>query len=351
MRAVANPPNPWHRFDVEWLGPPPTAALEVYEECAKSIVTENKSPDVGFRFGVNPYRGCFHGCSYCYARPSHQYLDFGAGTDFERRIVAKVNAAELLRARLLRRSWRGAPIVFSGNTDCYQPLEAHYQLTRRMLEVCLEFRNPVGIITKSALVRRDAELLGTLAAQANARVYMSIPFVDGAMARAVEPHAPTPAARFDAMRVLADAGVPVGVALAPIIPGLNEDQIPAVMEQAADAGATHYFSVLLRLPRETGPVFWSRLRESFPQRVRRVENALRDCHGGRVGFFERMRGRGPRWQSIQRLIELQARRFHLSPSANAGSAHERATFRRPQPQLEFFGRAADENQNEKRAPP
>ena len=146
MRPVENPPNPWQSTEVEWLGEPPDARLTVFEETAKSILSENRSPDVGFRFSVNPYRGCFHGCVYCYARPTHQYLDFGAGTDFDTKIVVKTNAAELLRAALERKSWRGDLIAFSGNTDCYQPLEASYGLTRACLEVCREYRNPVGVI-------------------------------------------------------------------------------------------------------------------------------------------------------------------------------------------------------------
>ena len=155
-RPVSNPPNPWETLHAEWLGEPPEAELQVFEEESRSIIAENESPDVGFRFSVNPYRGCFHSCAYCYARPTHQYLGWGAGTDFDRKIVAKVNAPSLLRRELSRRSWTGETIVFSGVTDCYQPLEAVYELTRRCLEVCLDFRNPVGVVTKGALVRRDA---------------------------------------------------------------------------------------------------------------------------------------------------------------------------------------------------
>jgi len=285
---------------------------------------------------VNAYRGCFHGCSYCYARPNHQYLDFGAGTDFERRIVVKVNAPALLRAAFERRSWKGARLAFSGSTDCYQPLEANYEITRRMLEICLEYRNPVGIITKSALVRRDAALLAQLSCAADARVFVSIPFCDDAMARAVEPHAPSPRARFAAISALSDAGVRVGVGLAPIIPGLNEEQIPEILSRAVAAGARDYFTMLLRLPRETGPVFWTRLREAFPDRAGKVESALRDVGAGNPAFFARMAGRGPRWEAIADLIRTHARRLGLATSPPGPGSGAPATFRRPTPQLDLF---------------
>src|SRR5215468_12633192 len=172
MRPVSNPPNPWHTVHADYLGEPPEAELEIYEEHARSIISENDSPDVGFRFSINPYRGCFHACSYCYARPTHQYLGWGAGTDFDRKIVAKVNAPELLRREMKKPSWQGDTIVFSGVTDCYQPLEAVYGITRRCLEVCSEFRNPVGIVTKGALVRRDIDVLSRLARESEAVVYV-----------------------------------------------------------------------------------------------------------------------------------------------------------------------------------
>src|SRR5262245_46686355 len=191
-RPVSNPPNPWSSTHVEWLEEPPAAELEVFEEEAKSVLTENDSPDVGFRYGVNPYRGCFHACAYCYARPSHQYLGFGAGTDFDRRIVVKVNAPQVLARELARPSWRGELIAFSGNTDCYQPLEASYGLTRKCLEVCLERRNPVHVITKGALVRRDLDVLAQLERRAEVGVSITIPFLDETTARRIEPGAPSP---------------------------------------------------------------------------------------------------------------------------------------------------------------
>jgi len=315
MRRVENPPNPWHTQHREWLGPPPPARLEVYEESARSIVTGNESPDVGFRWSANPYRGCFFGCSYCYARPTHQYLDFGAGTDFERRIVVKVNAPGLLRRTLRKKSWAGESLALSGNTDCYQPLEASYRLTRGMLEVCREFANPVGIVTKSGLIQRDLDLLCDLAAFGLVRVHFSIAFGDDLMARAIEPYAPSPSARFEAMRTVAAAGVPVSVLVAPIIPGLNESQVTGVLERARACGATRASRILLRLPAEVKEVFLRRLKEAFPHRYAKVVHAIREMRGGalyRAGFGERHRGSGQRWDAIEELFDLTCRRLGLN---------------------------------------
>jgi DNA repair photolyase len=339
-RLVSNPPNPWTSRHVELLGPPPPAALVVYEERARSIVSENDSPDIPFRYSLNPYRGCFHACAYCYARPTHQYLGFGAGTDFERRIVAKTNAPELLRRKLSGRGWTGERLVFSGVTDCYQPLEASYELTRRCLEVCLEFRQPVGIVTKGALIRRDAELLGELARAAEASVYLSIPFADEAMARAIEPFVSPPAMRFETLALLAAAGVPVGVLVAPIIPGLNDSQVPAILERAAAAGARSAGRVLLRLPAEVRPVFEERLREALPLRANKVLSALAEQRGGRLNdprFGTRMHGTGPRWQAIEALFDTTCRKLGLDRgSAGRASEPSRSTFRRPDPQGTLF---------------
>lgn len=310
----SNPPNPWSATHVEWLGEPPPAGFEVYEEEAKSLIVENDSPDVGFRFGVNPYRGCQHGCAYCYARPSHQVLGFGAGTDFERRIVVKVNAPDVLRRELARPSWRGDELAFSGNTDCYQPLEASYALTRRCLEVCRDASNPVGVITKGVLVARDAPLLAEIERRAGARVHVSVPFLDPEVARAMEPGAASVARRLEALRTLADAGVPVGVSLAPVIPGLNDGDLPELLERARDAGATSAFMTLVRLPAEVLDVFAARLEASLPGRASKVWASLRDVRGGALDdrrFGHRMEGVGPRWKAIADLFAVQARRLGL----------------------------------------
>ena len=332
MRPRSNPPNPWSSTQVEWVGEPPPAGFSVYEERAKSLIVENDSPDVGFRFGVNPYRGCQHGCAYCYARPSHQVLGFGAGTDFERRIVVKVNAPELLRRELARPSWRGDELVFSGNTDCYQPLEASYGLTRGCLEACRDAHNPVGVVTKGVLVRRDAALLAEIDRRAGARVHVSVPFLDPRVSRAMEPGAAAPERRFEAMRALADAGVPVGLSLAPVIPGLNDGEVPELLERARDAGATSAFRTLLRLPAEVLEVFAERLQTHLPDRASKVWAAIRDVRGGGVDdarFGHRMEGVGPRWKLVADLFALHARRLGLDTGEAPAGPAPRAARRVP----------------------
>lgn len=331
QRIVSNPPNPWSSRHVEWLDEPPRAELVVYEEEAKSVLSENDSPDVGFRWSVNPYRGCQHACAYCYARPSHQYLGFGAGTDFDRRIVVKTNAPEVLERELARRSWRGETIVFSGNTDCYQPLEASYELTRRCLEVCLARANPIGMITKGALVRRDIDVLARLAQRCAAHVTVSIPFLDDDVGRKVEPGAAAPHKRFEALRALSEAGVETGIAIAPLIPALNEADVPRLLERAKECGATSAFMVLLRLPAEVLPVFRERIAEVLPERTKKIESAILDVRGGRMNdstFGRRMSGSGPRWEAVERMFEIQCARLGLN---------ERKRSKRPRPrQGELF---------------
>lgn len=337
-RPIANPPNPWASTHVEYLGAPPDAKLEVYEDDSKSIVAHNDSPDLGFRWSVNPYRGCYHGCAYCYARPGHEYLGFGAGTDFERKIVVKRNAPALLREHFERKSWTGEPVVFSGVTDCYQPLEAVYGLTRGCLEVCLEYRNPVNVISKGALIRRDAELLGRLAREASASAALSIGFCDDAMARKIEPWASPPSRRLEALAALADAGVDVGVSLAPIIPGLNDDQIPELLARAKAAGARWTFMTLLRLPGPVLPVFEQRLHEAVPLRAAKVLHAIEDMRDGKRNdprFGTRMRGQGPRWAAIEAVFEAHRRKLGFAHS-DVGSDPPRSTFRRPRAQRELF---------------
>jgi len=336
-RAVANPPNPWSSTHVEYLEEPPPAQLEVYEEHARSIIAENDSPDLSFRYSVNPYRGCFHACAYCYARPSHQVLGFGAGTDFDRRIVVKTNAPELLRATFAKKSWDGELVTFSGNTDCYQPLEASYGLTRRLLQVCVEFANPACVITKGALVERDVDVLAELSRKTHLVVWLSIPFADDAMQRAIEPFASSLTRRFHALQVLSDAGVRTGVAIAPMIPGLNDAQIPTILERARAAGAQHAFLTMVRLAAEVRPVFVERLHEALPLRAEHVLHGIRDARGGKLNesaWGKRMHGEGPRWQAIEQLFAMHHRRLGFTEVPPMGAT----TFRRPSAQGDLFDR-------------
>jgi len=290
--------------------------LEVYEDRTRSILATNDSPDVGFKYSVNPYRGCFHACAYCYARPGHEYLSFGAGTDFDRKIVVKIRAPELLRAAFAKKSWAGDAVVFSGVTDCYQPLEASYRLTRGCLEVCAEAGNPVGIITKAPLIERDLDVLQAIAANTAVRVIVSIPFWDPEKARAIEPYVATPARRVRIIRTLVDAGITVGVNVAPIIPGLNDAEIPNVLAAARDAGATSAGCVLLRLPGPVAQVFEERLRVSMPLAADKILHRIRETRGGALNdprFGVRGRGEGPYAATIRALFETTARRLGLRP--------------------------------------
>ena len=336
---IWNPPNPYLSEHRELLGEPPVAELEVYEDNSQSVLSSNDSPDIGFRWSVNPYRGCFHACAYCYARPTHEYFGFGAGTDFERRIFVKPRAPVLLEQAFRRPSWKGELVVFSGVTDCYQPLEAAWKLTRGCLEVCLKFRNPVAIITKSLLIRRDVELLADLCRQARASVCLRIAFLDETIARLIEPGTPTIRKRFETMRVLADAGIPVGIGIAPIIPGLNDSDIPGLLRQARDAGASSAFKTLLRLPGSVRPVFFHRLEAALPDRVRKIRHRILEARQGRMTdsrFGHRHHGQGPYWDAIDEAWQLWTKRFGFNRlDANAEPS---STFTKPastDSQLEF----------------
>lgn len=319
---VSNPPNPWSSTEIEYLeAPPPGIALEVFEDHSRSILAKNDSPDVGFTYSVNPYRGCFHACAYCYARPGHEYLSFGAGTDFDRKIVVKPQAAELLRAAFRKRSWRHETVVFSGVTDCYQPLEASYRLTRACLQVCVEERNPAAFITKAPLIERDLELLRELGRVAAVHVTVSVPFWDPEKARLIEPYVATPARRMRVIRALADAGISVGVNVAPIIPGLSDAEMPSVLAAAREAGATSAGYVLLRLPGSVAQVFEERLRVAMPLRVERVLHRIRETRGGRLydaRFGARGRGEGAYAEMIERLFTTTAARLGLRDHHDRG---------------------------------
>src|ERR1041384_4709448 len=339
MRHVNNPPNPWLTHSVEWIGEPPPAKIEVFEETeTRTIISRNDSPDVAFDYSINCYRGCIHGCTYCFSRPTHEYLDFGAGTDFERKIVVKVRAAELLRKELMKPSWKGDEIVFSFTSDPYVPLEANYKLTRQCLEICAEFRQPIGIITKSALIRRDIDVIKELTQRARVGVFFTIPFTEREVARAVEPYAPLPEARFHAMSDLADAGITVGIGIAPVIPGLNTD-IPVLLRRAKEAGAKLAFINMLRLPGSVAPYFEERLREKLPLKANRVLSRIREARGGKMNssvFGERMRGKGEYWAATERLFKIHCQRLGFNKKREH-QTEAGTTFRRPTAQPSLFG--------------
>ena len=329
MRTVSNPPNPFESTYRELLEPAPAATVEIFRDASREILSRNDSPDLPFRWSVNPYRGCFHGCAYCYARPSHEYWGFGAGTDFESKLVVKEDAATLLRQAFERPSWKGELIVFSGNTDCYQPLEASYGLTRACLDVCADYRNPVGIITKGALVLRDVDVLARIQQKAWMRVYLSIPFADEEVARKMEPHAPSISKRFETMKALSDAGIQTGISIAPVIPGLNDEAIPELLERAWAAGARMATFSLLRLSGSVESVFLDRIKEIYPDRLSKIINRLREVRGGQLSeaaFFDRHHGSGIYWQMIQQLFEVARRRAGFE-SDREGAIPD--TFRRP----------------------
>lgn len=307
LRPVSNPPPRFAATCLAWEVPPPPATLRVYVDDSKDVLSRNDSPDLGFRWSVNPYRGCFHACSYCYARPSHEYLGFGAGTDFERLIVVKPEAAQLLEAAFRGANWKGEVILFSGNTDCYQPLEAEYALTRACLAVCVKYRQPVSIITKSTIILRDVDLLTELQRVASAHVVLSIPFMDAANARAIEPNAPPPKLRLRVVRALTEAGVPVGVNIAPVIPGLNDRDVPAILKAARAAGASWANLIPVRLAEAVQPVFEARLRETMPGRADGILARIRRARGGELNeprFGMRFSASGPEWESTKMLFDL-----------------------------------------------
>jgi DNA repair photolyase len=314
-RPTSNPANRFAKSTVtydEGDGPPPSS-ITILEDHSRSILSHNDSPDLGFRWSANPYRGCIHACAFCYARPSHEYLDLGAGTDFDTKIVIKRKAAELLREAFDKPSWKGELVMLSGVTDCYQPIERDLKLTRQMLEVCLEYRNPVAIISKSSLVERDVDLIAELAREAGAHLSVSLTWVDAELARAIEPWAPSPERRLKVIETFAKAGVPVGIMCAPIIPGLNDDQLIRVLEAARDAGATSAGWALLRLPGVVKQVFEERVRVALPLAADKIMHRIRETRGGEKlydpRFHIRGRGEGVYAQTIAALFDTTVRRL------------------------------------------
>jgi DNA repair photolyase len=300
--------------DEEYLQRLRNPATEYMPDRSRSIISENDSSDIPFRYSLNPYRGCCHGCAYCYARPTHEYFGLNAGLDFESKVFVKEDAPELFRDFLADERWRPESITLSGVTDCYQPAERHFRLTRGCLEVAVEARQPLTIITKNALVLRELDLLRDLAADNLVHVIMSVTTLDAVLARSMEPRTSTPAAKLRAVRTLADAGVPVSILVAPVIPGLNDSEMPSILAAAKEAGAMAAGWQMLRLPGAVGPVFLEWLGRTRPDALRKVEGRIRDVRGGKLNsstFGERMRGTGEAAHQIRELFRLFARRHGL----------------------------------------
>jgi DNA repair photolyase len=292
----------------------------VIEEHVKSILSRNDSPDLSFELSINPYRGCEHGCVYCFARPTHSYLGLSPGLDFETRIIAKVNAAERLREAFAARAYRPSPINIAAATDAYQPVERKLLITRSLIEVMAECAHPFSLVTKSSGIERDLDLVAPMAARGLAAVYVSVTSLDPALARIMEPRAAAPHRRIKTIEALARAGVPVGVSVSPIIPFVNEPDIERILEAAADAGATSAFGIVVRLPWEVNPIFQRWLEQHFPERAARVMARIREMRGGRdydASFGSRMRGEGVWAQLIGQRLAKAKKRFGLDGERHA----------------------------------
>ncbi len=310
----------------------PAWKTQVSDEQARTILTRNASPDLPFNMSLNPYRGCEHGCIYCFARPTHSYLGLSPGLDFESRIYAKVNAPELLRRELARPSYVPEPIALGVNTDAYQPCERERQLTRRVLEVLQECDHPVALITKSSLIERDIDILAPMAARHLAAVAVTVTTLDPAIARTLEPRAAAPARRLRTIRTLTEAGIPVGVSIAPIIPFVTEPEIEQLLEAVRDAGAIHAHYVVLRLPWEVSPLFQQWLEAHFPERAQRVMNRVREMRGGKdydSAFGARMRGEGVWADLIRQRFEKAVHRLGLHGKGGRFKQLDCTQFRRP----------------------
>ena len=336
--AAHNPPN---RFESLWVepdeGPPSPVDTQFFKDASRSVLSRNDSPDVGFSVSVNPYRGCEHGCVYCYARPSHEYFGLSLGLDFETKIFVKEDAPALLRSALSKPGWPPQTVALSGVTDPYQPVERRLGLTRKCLEVLAEFRNPVMIITKNALVMRDADLLAELASYGAACVCVSITTLDQNLVRVMEPRTVTPEKRLETLAALREANIPAGVLIGPVIPGLTDHESPRILEAAGKAGASFASYVMLRLPHGLKALFEQWLETHFPQRKDRVLSHIRAVRNGQLNeatFGTRMRGVGPAADQIATLFQLVRRRAGI-PEERPGLSV--AAFRNPEmKQLPLF---------------
>jgi len=332
--APANPANRFEKIhlepDEDWNPEEDVAPrTQFLVDHSKTAISYNDSPDIGFSASLNPYRGCEHGCIYCYARPTHEYLGFSSGLDFESKIMVKLNAPELLREELASPKWKPQILVMSGVTDCYQPVERKLKITRRCLETLLEFRNPVAMITKNYLVTRDIDVLSELAKHQCASVCLSITTLDTGLRKVMEPRTSPPQARLNAIRKLAEAKIPVAVNVAPIVPGLTDHEMPAILKAAHDAGATAAGFTIVRLPYANAPLFEKWLETHFPDRKEKVLNRIRSMRGGKLydaQWGKRMHGEGIFAEQIATMFEVARRKAGFKDDPRELSI---AGFRRP----------------------
>ncbi len=339
--ASFNPPNRFERLHVEPLEEPwdddRQIQTEFFLDTSRSILAKNDSPDLDFTYSINPYRGCEHGCAYCYARPSHEYLGFSAGLDFESKILVKPDAPRLLEETFRKKSWQAQVVAFSGNTDPYQPIERRLQLTRQCLEVFLKYRNPAEIVTKNFLVTRDSDILKELASLQLVHVLISITSLNPELVRMMEPRTSTPKKRLEAIETLANNGVPVGVNAAPIIPGLNDEELPNILREVARRGATSAGYILVRLPGPVKEIFLDWLSRNLPDRKAKVISRLKAVRSGKLSDSRwgiRMRGEGEIAETIRDLFHLTCKKHHLNEQeVNLSTAHFVHT---PEKQLEIF---------------
>jgi DNA repair photolyase len=319
--ASFNTPNRFEKthlepieIDVPYDDDLPPIPTTFYNDTSKTILAKNDSPDLPFTYSLNPYRGCEHGCIYCYARPSHEYLGFSAGLDFETKIMVKMDAPELLAETFQKRNWKPQMVALSGNTDCYQPVERKLQLTRQCLAVFLKYRNPIGMVTKNALVLKDVDILEEMAKLNLVHVMISITTLDVELARKMEPRTSSPANRLKTIETLAKSGVMVGVNVAPIIPGLTDEEVPAILKAAAEHGATNASYILVKLPGAVEPLFLDWLKRTIPDRAGKIINRIKDTRKGKMTdsrFGSRMTGEGEIAETINSLFDVNARKCNL----------------------------------------
>jgi DNA repair photolyase len=315
--AGFNPPNQYERLHYVEEKMDDSVETTVYRDRSETILAENDSPDVPFTYSVNPYRGCEHGCIYCYARPTHEYLGFSAGVDFESKIMVKENAPDLLAEAFEKKSWEPQTVCLSGNTDPYQPIEQHLELTRECLKVFLKYRNPVSVITKNHRITRDLDVLGELADRDLVHVRVSVTSLDREIIRKMEPRTARPEKRLDAIEALADRGVSVGINAAPIVPGLTDEELPSLLEAGAEAGADHAAYIMVRLPGAVKELFIDWLEREFPDRKKKVLNQIRSVREGELSeteFGKRMKGEGQLGIIIDQMYEKTCDRLGLNQS-------------------------------------